>query len=148
MRTEELMQNDWVRLEKAPIFCKVRSIMEGGHILGETGSCGHFDQLASRLVLIDLTQDTILCTTFWMKSKGIFKKTVRGVAAFTYDISSRLLTVINYDTNTTNVHRITFMHELQQQYRHYTCQELEVNMQYSKRKEYSKRYNDKKRSEV
>ena len=34
MRTEELMQNDWVRLSAAPIFCKVRSILDDGTVQG------------------------------------------------------------------------------------------------------------------
>ena len=73
MRSEELMQNDWVQLEaNLPIYCKVRAITASGHIMGETSSGGHFEQKASRFVPIELVQDTILCTTFWLKKKDIF----------------------------------------------------------------------------
>ena len=144
MRTEELMKNDWVRLSGTQLCCRVCAYDESGRVIGKTTGGGGFVKHVSCLSPIELTQDTILCTTFWLKKKGIFKKTVRGVAAFTYDVPNRLLTVVNYDTNSTNVHRVTFMHELQQLYRHYVCQELEVDMLHSKRKEYSKKYYGKK----
>lgn len=147
MRTEELMRNDWVKLKDAPIFCKVCYFTEAGDVYGKTAGGGMFVKKADSLCPIELEQDVILCTTFWLKKKGIFKKTVRGVAAFTYDVQNRLLTVVNNATNTTNVHAIAFMHELQQLYRHYTNQELEVDMSYSKRKEYSKKYYGNKREE-
>ena len=140
MRSEELMQNDWVRLLEAPIYCKVRGMSPTGYITGETASGGSFEANASRLSPIALEQDTILCTTFWLKKKYVFCKTVRGVAAFTYWMETGLLEVKDCINGHVNHHRIAYLHELQQQYRHYTDQELEVDLAHSKRKEYSKRY--------
>lgn len=146
MRTEELMQNDWVRLVKVPIYCKVRTIYPDC-LMGECGGGGHFEQKIGHFSPIVLTQDTILCTSFWLKKKNVFCKTVRGVASFTYELPDGRLTVTMQETGITNTHFIAFMHELQHLYLHYTHQELEVNMPYSKRKEYNKRYYGNKKEE-
>lgn len=140
MNTEELMQKDWVKINGTPIYCKVQAFTEDGKVLGKTAGGGAFIKEASQLSPIELVQDTILCTSFWLKSRYIFKKTVRGVANFTYDAKCRLLTVVNYETNSTNLHRVAFLHELQHLYLHYVGNPLEVDMAHSKRKEYSKRY--------
>lgn len=145
MNTEELMKNDWVRLSGTPICCKVHAFTEDGKVHGKTAGGGTFVKEAGRLSPIELVKDTILCTSFWLENKSIFKKTVRGVAAFTYDTNCRLLTVVSHETNSTNVHRVEFLHELQHLYLHYVGNPLEVDMAHSKRKEYSKRYCGKKR---
>ena len=132
MRSEELMQNDWVKLSKVDIFCKVRSVLIDGHIVGETSSGGHFEQKAADLAPVELTQDIILRTSFWMKNRNLFKKTVAGIAAFSY-------------MKDVNNHHITCLHELQQLYRHYAKQELEVDLSRNKRKEYGQRYNKRKK---
>lgn len=147
MRTEELMQNDWVKLKDAPIFCMVCYYTESGDVYGKTAGGGMFVKKADGLCPIELVQDTILCTSFWLKKKGVFCKTVRGVASFTYELPARKLTVTMQWTGITNTHFIAFMHELQQLYRHYTNSELEVDMLHSKRKEYSQRYNHKDRED-
>lgn len=145
MRTEELMQNDWVRLSAAPIFCRVRSILDDGTVKGVTVSGGQFSQHIRNISAVELVQDIILRTGFWLKSKDIYKKTVRGIAAFTYDAKNRRLSVVNYCTGgNVNIHDVAFLHELQQQFRHYTYQELVVDLASNKRKEYGQRYYGKK----
>ena len=145
MRSEELMQNDWVKLSKADIFCKVRSVLIDGHIVGETSSGGHFEQKAASLSPVDLTQDVILRTSFWMKKKNLLKKSVRGVAAFTYWAETGLLEVADGVTGHVNRHFVVHLHVLQQLYRHYTSMELEVDMTRNKRKEYGQKYNSRRK---
>lgn len=147
MRSEELMQNDIVKLAKAEIFCKVRAIQDGGHIMGET-SGGHFEQKASNLAPVALTQDIILRTSFWMKNKGVFKKSVRGVAVFTYWMETGLLEVKDAITGHVNHHYLAYLHELQQQYRSYVKQELEIDLSRNKQKEYGQRYYRKEGGDV
>jgi len=144
MRTEELMQNDWVRLVKVPIYCKVRTIYPDS-LMGECGGGGHFEQKIGHFSPIELTQDTILCTSFWMKKKDVFCKTVRGVASFTYWAETGLLEVADGVTGHVNRHFVVHLHVLQQLYRHYAKQELEVDLSSNKRKEYGQRYNKRKK---
>lgn len=144
MSTEELMQNDWLKLKGTSLYCKVHTYTEDGKVLGKTIGGGFFAKDIDSLDGIELTQDVILCTPFWLVRKGVFKKTVRGVATFTYDMANRHLQVDIADTGHSNVHTIAFMHELQHLYLHYVYNPLEVDFAHSKRKEYSKKYNAKK----
>ena len=148
MRCEELMLNDWVRLTKVVLYCKVAGITPSGHIVGRTAGGGGFEQKAENLSPVELTYDTILCTSFWQKRKGVYKKAVRGVATFVYEQESRRLTVTSLATGCVNTHYISFLHELQQLYRHYTGLELEINLNCNKRKEYSRQYYEKKKEAV
>ena len=144
MNTSELMQGDWVRLSTAPIFCRVCGFTEDSKVLGRTAGGGAFIKDSDQLSPIDLTQDSILCTPFWLVRKGVFKKTVRNVAVFVYEVEKRKLVVQSLWSDFVNTHYIAFMHELQHLYHHYACAPLEVDMAHSKRKEYSKKYNSRK----
>lgn len=145
MRSEELMQNDWVKLARIDIFCKVRAIQADGQIIGETSSGAHFNRKAADLAPVELTQDIILRTSFWMKNRNLFRKTVAGIAAFSYMKDIGLLQVKDAVTAHVNNHHVTCLHELQQLYRHYAKQELEVDLSRNKRKEYGQRYNRRKK---
>lgn len=145
MSIDELMRNDWLKLKGTSLYCRVCTYTEDGKVLGRTTGGGAFVKDADSLDGIELTQDVILCTPFWLIRKGVFKKTVRGVASFTYEQEERRLVVHSLCTGVVNTHYIAFMHELQHFYHHYTGAALEVNFAYSKRKEYSKKYNKKKR---
>ena len=140
MSLEELMQNDWVQIAKLHIYCKVKYFTEDGKVIGWTAGGGAFVKQADELSPIELVQDTILCTPFWLVRKGVFKKVIRNVVSFVYETGSRRLVVEVAGMGIVNVHYIGFMHELQHLYRHYTGKALEVDMMHSKRKEYSKRY--------
>lgn len=140
MSLEELMRNDWVQIAKLHIYCKVKYFTEDGKVIGRTAGGGAFVKQADELSPIELVQDTILCTPFWLVRKGVFKKVIRNVVSFVYETGSRRLVVEVAGTDVVNVHYIGFMHELQHLYRHYTGKALEVDMMHSKRKEYSKRY--------
>ena len=140
MSLEELMQNDWVQIAKLHIYCKVKYFTEDGKVIGRTAGGGAFVKHVDELSPIELVQDTILCTPFWLVRKGVFKKVIRNVVSFVYETGSRRLVVEVADMGIVNVHYIGFMHELQHLYRHYTGKALEVDMMHSKRKEYSKRY--------
>ena len=140
MNIEELMRNDWVKISKLPIYCQVKYFTEDDKVVGKTAGGGAFVKQADELSPIELTQDTILCTPFWLVRKGVFKKVIRGVVSFVYETGTRRLVVEVTGMGVVNVHYIGFMHELQHFYRHYTGKALEVDMTYSKRKEYSRRY--------
>lgn len=140
MSLEELMQNDWVQIAKLHIYCKVKYFTEDGKVIGRTAGGGAFVKHVDELSPIELVQDTILCTPFWLVRKGVFKKVIRNVVSFIYETGSRRLVVEVAGMGVVNVHYISFMHELQHLYRHYTGKALEVDMMNSKRKEYSKRY--------
>ena len=144
MRTEDLMQNDWVLLSGTTIFCRVCYFTEDGKLVGKTMGGGAFVKKAECFSPIELTQDAILCTPFWLVRKGVFKKTVRNVAVFVYEVEKRKLVVQSLWSDFVNTHYIAFMHELQHLYHHYACAPLEVDMAHSKRKEYSKKYNSRK----
>lgn len=144
MSIEELMRNDWVLLSGTTIFCRVCYFTEDGKLVGKTMGGGAFVKKAECFSPIELTQDAILCTPFWLARKGVFKKTVRGVAVFVYEVEKRRLVVQSLCQDFVNIHYIGFMHELQHLYRHYTGKALEIDMAHSKRKEYSKQYNSKK----
>lgn len=143
MRTGDLMQNDWVQLTGTPIYCRVCTITEDGFVLGKTVGGGAFRKKASDLSPIELTQDVLLSTPFWLFRKGVFKKSVRDIVTMTYIVQRRRLEVLNVGSGHCNVHEIAFLNELQQLYRHYTNQELEIDLLHSKRKEYSKKYRKK-----
>lgn len=145
MRTEELMQNDWVKLKDAPIFCKVCYYTESGDVYGKTAGGGMFVKKAADLAPVELTQDIILRTSFWMKNRNLFRKTVAGIAAFYYKKDIGLLQVKDAVTAHVNNHHITCLHALQQLYRHYTSMELEVDMTRNKRKEYGQKYNSRRK---
>ena len=127
MKSEELMQNNWVKLYGLPVPCKVRSITPSTVVV-EITSGGSSEQKADRLSPIELTDEFIIRAKFHKVKKGVYQKSVRDTATFTYETDCRKLTVESKADNFTNVHVVCFVHELQQMYYYYIGKNLEFDM--------------------
>ena len=145
METTELMRKDWVRLSGVRVYCQVDRINPDS-VSGVTASGGFFEQNISKIVPITLDRDILLRTSFWLVSgTNSFRKVVRGVAGFEYDVSRRRLEVFVEGLEQPNLHYgVESLHQLQHLFKQYTNgNELEVNILHNKRKDYNQRIRNK-----
>lgn len=139
------MRGDWILLAGIKIFCQVDAIGQSS-VSGVTASGGFFEQGISRFEPIELNRDILLRTSFWLVSgTNSFRKVVRGIAGFEYNIDRKRLEVFVEGEERPNIHcGVESLHQLQHLYKHYTHgKNLEVNILHNKRKDYNQRIRNK-----
>lgn len=140
-----MMREDWILLAGIKIFCQVDAIGQNS-VSGVTASGGSFEQSISRFEPIQLNRDILLRTSFWLVSgTNCFRKVVRGIAGFEYNLDRRRLEVFVEGEERPNIHcGVESLHQLQHLYKHYTKgSKLEVNILHNKRKDYNQRTRNK-----